>query len=181
METIKSARARTFAGLAAMLLGSVAWSGVALAQGTSNANANAATATTNATAATANTTTDTNAVAANAAARGQNNSTGGASSRTPTDPGVRGGDPGVGGALPGLNDVERQYFDVAKEVFQEVDAGPDGLGPRFNLDSCSGCHSQPAIGGTSPAGALYLLAALCVLTCTLAPFAATAALRITLE
>jgi len=44
----------------------------------------------------------------------------------------------VGGALPGLNDVERQYFDVAKEVFQEVDAGPDGLGPRFNLDSCSG-------------------------------------------
>jgi heme exporter protein B len=38
-----------------------------------------------------------------------------------------------------------------------------------------------AISGTSPAGALYLLAALCVLTCTLAPFAATAALRITLE
>jgi heme exporter protein B len=38
-----------------------------------------------------------------------------------------------------------------------------------------------AIGGASPAGALYLLAALCVLTCTLAPFAATAALRITLE
>ena len=47
--------------------------------------------------------------------------------------------------------MERQYFDVAKEVFQEVDAGPDGLGPRFNLDSCSGCHSQPTIGGTSPA------------------------------
>ena len=38
-----------------------------------------------------------------------------------------------------------------------------------------------AIAGTSTAGALYLLAALCVLTCTLAPFAATAALRITLE
>jgi heme exporter protein B len=38
-----------------------------------------------------------------------------------------------------------------------------------------------AISGTSAAGALYLLAALCVLTCTLAPFAATAALRITLE
>ena len=74
-----------------------------------------------------------------------------ASSRAPTDPGVRGGDPGAGGALPGLNDVERQYFDVAKDVFQEVDAGPDGLGPRFNLDSCSGCHSQPTIGGTSPA------------------------------
>lgn len=38
-----------------------------------------------------------------------------------------------------------------------------------------------AISGTSAAGALYLLAALCVLTFTLAPFAATAALRISLE
>jgi heme exporter protein B len=38
-----------------------------------------------------------------------------------------------------------------------------------------------AISGASTAGALYLLAALCVLTCTLGPFAATAALRITLE
>jgi heme exporter protein B len=38
-----------------------------------------------------------------------------------------------------------------------------------------------AIAGASAAGALYFLAALCVLTCTLAPFAAAAALRITLE
>jgi heme exporter protein B len=38
-----------------------------------------------------------------------------------------------------------------------------------------------AIGHSSPAGALYFLAALCVFTCTLAPFATTAALRITLE
>ncbi len=38
-----------------------------------------------------------------------------------------------------------------------------------------------AIAGSNAAGALYLLAALCVLTCTLAPFAAAAALRITLE
>jgi heme exporter protein B len=38
-----------------------------------------------------------------------------------------------------------------------------------------------AISGVSPAGALYFLAALCVFTCTLAPFAATVALRITLE
>ena len=38
-----------------------------------------------------------------------------------------------------------------------------------------------AIGGVSPAGALYLLAALCVLTMTLAPLAVSAALRITLE
>jgi CxxC motif-containing protein (DUF1111 family) len=147
METIKLARVRTLAGLAAMLLGSVAWSGTALAQDVSNPTAAAANA--NTTAATAGV--NANAVTANTAGRGQSNNSGGASSRAPTDPGVRGGDPGAGGALPGLNDVERQYFDVAKDVFQEVDAGPDGLGPRFNLDSCSGCHSQPTIGGTSPA------------------------------
>jgi CxxC motif-containing protein (DUF1111 family) len=148
METIKLARARTLASLAAMLLGSVAWSGTGLAQDVSNPTTSAATANT----AAATPATDTNAVTANAAGRGQNNNNNGsASSRAPTDPGVRGGDPGAGGALPGLSDVERQYFDVAKDVFQEVDAGPDGLGPRFNLDSCSGCHSQPTIGGTSPA------------------------------
>jgi heme exporter protein B len=38
-----------------------------------------------------------------------------------------------------------------------------------------------AIADLSAAGALYFLAALCVFTCTLAPFATTAALRITLE
>jgi heme exporter protein B len=38
-----------------------------------------------------------------------------------------------------------------------------------------------AITGESPAGALYFLAALCVFTSTLAPLAATAALRISLE
>jgi heme exporter protein B len=38
-----------------------------------------------------------------------------------------------------------------------------------------------AISHIDVSGALYLLAALCVLTCTLAPFAAAAALRITLE
>jgi len=147
METIKLTRARAHAGIAAMLLGSVAWSGGALAQNVSSTTPNAvATSTTTSDAAT------TSAVTANAAARGQTNNSAGSSSRSaPTDPGVRGGDPGAGGALTGLNDVERQYFDVAKEVFQEVDAGPDGLGPRFNLDSCSGCHSQPTIGGTSPA------------------------------
>ena len=41
--------------------------------------------------------------------------------------------------------------------------------------------TERAISGTSAVGALYFLAALCVFTCTLAPFAATAALRITLE
>ena len=38
-----------------------------------------------------------------------------------------------------------------------------------------------AIAGTSSLGALYFLAALCIFTCTLAPFATAAALAITLE
>jgi heme exporter protein B len=41
--------------------------------------------------------------------------------------------------------------------------------------------TERAISGSSPVGALYFLAALCVFTCTFAPFAAAAALRITLE
>jgi heme exporter protein B len=38
-----------------------------------------------------------------------------------------------------------------------------------------------AMSGTSAAGALYFLASLCVFTCTLAPFAVSTAVRITLE
>jgi CxxC motif-containing protein (DUF1111 family) len=46
-----------------------------------------------------------------------------------------------------------EFFDDGLGRFQEVDAvNPQGLGPRFNFDSCSGCHSQPTIGGSSPAG-----------------------------
>ena len=41
--------------------------------------------------------------------------------------------------------------------------------------------TERAISGLSAVGPLYFLAALCVFTCTLAPFAVTAALRITLE
>jgi CxxC motif-containing protein (DUF1111 family) len=127
METIKLTRARAHAGIAAMMLGSVACSGGALAQNVSNTTPNAVTTSTT-----------------------NNNSGGGSSRGGATDPGVRGGDPGAGGALQGLNDAERLFFDGAKDVFQEVDAVPQGLGPRFNLDSCSGCHSHPTIGGSSP-------------------------------
>ena len=146
METIRLARVRTLTGFAAMLLGSVACSESVFAQGVANPTTAAAAANTSP----ANATADPNASTANTAGRGQSNTPGSAASRGPTDPGVRGGDPGAGGALPGLNDLERGYFDVAKDVFQEVDAVAEGLGPRFNLDSCSGCHSQPSIGGSSP-------------------------------
>jgi CxxC motif-containing protein (DUF1111 family) len=74
-----------------------------------------------------------------------------AQTRGPTDPGVRGGAVGAGDPLTGLTAAERAFFEAAKLVFAEVDAVPDGLGPRFNLDSCLGCHSQPSSGGSAPA------------------------------
>jgi CxxC motif-containing protein (DUF1111 family) len=67
------------------------------------------------------------------------------------DPGVRGGSPGAGGPLAGLSQNELNFFNAAKKVFNEVDGVSAGLGPRYNLDSCSGCHAQPSVGGSSPA------------------------------
>jgi CxxC motif-containing protein (DUF1111 family) len=76
---------------------------------------------------------------------------GGSTTQQSIDPGPRGGDPGAGGAIPGLSQDELNFFNASKDVFEEVEDVPAGLGPRFNLDSCAGCHSQPATGGTSPA------------------------------
>src|SRR5437764_5133905 len=67
------------------------------------------------------------------------------------DPGIRGGSPGAGGPLPGLTAEELAAFTGGLAAFQEVDDVGKGLGPRFNLDSCSGCHAFPVVGGTSPA------------------------------
>src|SRR5712692_9041357 len=66
------------------------------------------------------------------------------------DPGVRGGAPGGGGAIVGLTATESAFFTASRDTFQEVDNVASGLGPRMNLDQCSGCHLQPAVGGTSP-------------------------------
>jgi CxxC motif-containing protein (DUF1111 family) len=74
------------------------------------------------------------------------------------DPGPRGGPAGAGGKFPTLSPNETNFFNAAREIFQEVDsvsgaiAGEDGkgLGPTFNANSCAGCHAQPDVGGTSP-------------------------------
>ena len=73
------------------------------------------------------------------------------------DPGVRGGPNAAGSMLPGLSPLEQQVFGASKEAFQEVGSVQGtipnteaGLGPRFNLDNCAGCHAQPDIGGSSP-------------------------------
>jgi CxxC motif-containing protein (DUF1111 family) len=76
---------------------------------------------------------------------------GGGSGGKTLDPGPRGGAAGAGGPLPGLSQDELNFFTAATDVFNEVETVAQGLGPRFNLDSCGGCHSQPAAGGSSPA------------------------------
>jgi hypothetical protein len=70
---------------------------------------------------------------------------------TVRDPGVRRGDAGAGGPIDGLSPSEQAFFEAGKEDFEEAEGVGDGLGPRFNLDGCAGCHVQPAVGGTSPA------------------------------
>src|SRR5437773_3204278 len=67
-----------------------------------------------------------------------------------SDPGVRGGAAGAGGQLEGLSGTQAAFFTAGAAEFAEEDNVPDGLGPRMNLDSCGGCHIQPALGGTSP-------------------------------
>ena len=74
-----------------------------------------------------------------------------------TDPGVQSGNRGTGTALssvlandnPGILD----FFNDGQLRFQDVETvsgGEDnGLGPRFNSVSCSSCHTQPALGGSS--------------------------------
>jgi len=67
------------------------------------------------------------------------------------DPGPRGGSASAGAPLAGLSPIQLATFADGKNRFQEVEAvSPNGLGPRFNSNSCSSCHAQPAIGGSSP-------------------------------
>ena len=66
------------------------------------------------------------------------------------DPGVRGGPADAGGPIPDVTKVEFDFFEAGLDCFNGVEGVGDGLGPRFNLDSCVGCHAYPAPGGTSP-------------------------------
>jgi len=77
------------------------------------------------------------------------------------DPGVRSGT-GVNAGQPfpsvtaSPNDLA--FFQTGLAQFNEhqtVTGNNPGLGPRFNLDSCGTCHSQPATGGTSPASGIF--------------------------
>src|SRR5215472_9573353 len=91
-----------------------------------------------------------------------------AASGQAVDPGVRHARTDGGPPLPlaGLSADELEYFQNGLTRFQtvEVVSGAtatqgNGLGPRFNSNSCSSCHAQPYIGGTSPsANPLFAIA-----------------------
>ena len=82
-----------------------------------------------------------------------------------TDPGVRPGAINGQPAATQMNplplssvnstDGSLQFFQNGLSRFQEVEVVKggtnNGLGPRFNFNQCSGCHAQPAIGGTGAA------------------------------
>src|SRR5258708_24820319 len=69
-----------------------------------------------------------------------------------TDPGPRGGAPGAGSPLGRLTPGELDFFNNhGVPQFIQVEGVADGLGPRFNLSSCGGCHIQPAHRGSNPA------------------------------
>jgi CxxC motif-containing protein (DUF1111 family) len=85
-----------------------------------------------------------------------------------TDPGVRKGDingqPGVTTTNPqpfasvAASTNDSAFFMTGLKQFSEhqtVTGDNPGLGPRFNLDTCGGCHAQPTVGGTSPASAIF--------------------------
>src|SRR5277367_3948866 len=75
-----------------------------------------------------------------------------------TDPGVQSANRGTGATLinPG-NDPNgfTAFFQDGLTRFQAVETVSNstnvGLGPRFNSNSCSSCHAQPAVGGTGAA------------------------------
>lgn len=75
-----------------------------------------------------------------------------------TDPGVQSGNRGTGAAFSSvqLNSPSGilSFFTDGQTRFQAVESvsgspsGNNGLGPRFNSNSCSSCHAQPAVGGS---------------------------------
>src|SRR5579871_4777061 len=83
-----------------------------------------------------------------------------------TDPGVRGGTVDSGKPLASFVDATKtpggsEFFTRSLANFQVVESvrnsptGDNGLGPRFNENSCAACHSQPATGGSSPASNVF--------------------------
>ena len=73
----------------------------------------------------------------------------------PKDPGARAGSVNAGQPLASLTAGQLQFFQEGQSRFSQVEAVANGLGPTYNSTSCSSCHSQPDVGGSSPSVADY--------------------------
>jgi len=91
-------------------------------------------------------------------AEGQAQSTGFQSAH---DPGVRTDAVDAGQPLANLQQTPgaMEFFTNGQARFAEVEIVQggvnNGLGPRFNTNQCSSCHSQPNVGGSSPSASVY--------------------------
>jgi CxxC motif-containing protein (DUF1111 family) len=63
------------------------------------------------------------------------------------DADVVAGEPGA--PLPGLSASDSARFVAGRTLFNRVFTPDEGLGPAFNENQCSACHTSPAIGGTT--------------------------------
>lgn len=61
-----------------------------------------------------------------------------------TTPAAPAGDP-----LPHLSATELARFHAGRALFDKVYTPEEGLGPLFNENQCSACHTDPASGGTT--------------------------------
>jgi CxxC motif-containing protein (DUF1111 family) len=59
-----------------------------------------------------------------------------------------------GDPLPGLSETERARFDAGLALFDRIYTPEEGLGPLFNENQCSACHTDPASGGTGEQSAI---------------------------
>jgi CxxC motif-containing protein (DUF1111 family) len=98
---------------------------------------------------------------------GGNPGPGGGSQDPPSDPGVRQGPVNGQPAATATNPLpvasvaaenpsgSLEFFENGLARFQEFEVVSNGanigLGPRFNMNQCSSCHAQPAIGGSGAA------------------------------
>jgi CxxC motif-containing protein (DUF1111 family) len=69
------------------------------------------------------------------------------------DPGLRAASATdtFGNPVVGLTADQTTLFFNGQATFKEQELIANGLGPRFNLDSCVGCHAFPTHGGSAPA------------------------------
>ena len=63
----------------------------------------------------------------------------------------------LGDVVPYASDEQRETFERGREVAERQFGQPDGLGPHFNLSSCTGCHERPVTGGGGPRYRNFLL------------------------